>query len=98
MDLTSPVRQAILRGLCSSELLDYYGCALAISKALADALIADPMADSLDALLCAVQAAWAYSQRNNGYGIPSHCDPLEGWIVDPTMLHGELDQHPNNTD
>jgi len=91
-------RQAILRGLRSPELLDYYGCALAISKALADALIADPMADSLDALLCAVQAAWAYSQRNNGCGIPSHCDPLEGWIVDPAVLQGELHQHPYDTD
>jgi len=79
-------RQAILRGLCSLELLDYYGCALAIPAALLGELIADPMADSLDALLCAVQAAWAHSQRDNGYGIPPHCDPLEGWIVDPATF------------
>jgi len=84
-------RQAILRGLCSPELLDYYGYTLEIPTALADALIADPKADSLDALLCAVQAAWAYSQRNNGYGIPSHCDPLEGWIVDPAVLGSHPD-------
>ncbi len=80
------VRQEILRGLCSPELYDYYGCTLAMPTALTEALIADPMADSLDALLCAVQAAWAYSQRNSGYGIPPYCDPLEGWIVDPAML------------
>ena len=84
-------RQAILHGLCSPELLDYYGCTLAIPETLSEALIEDPMADSLDALLCAVQAAWAYSQRNNGYGIPPHCDPLEGWIVDPAMLRSHPD-------
>ncbi len=83
-------RQAILQRLCSPELLDDYSCTLEIPETLAEALIEDPMADSLDALLCAIQAAWAYSQRNNGYGIPPFCDPLEGWIVDPAVLHGEL--------
>ncbi len=79
-------RQDTLRRLHSLELLDHYGCTLEIPETLAEALIEDPTADSLDALLCAVQAAWAYSQRNNGYGIPSNCDPVEGWIVDPAML------------
>ena len=83
-------RQAILQRLCSPELLDHYGCILEINETLSGALIEDPMADSLDALLCAVQAAWAYSQRNNGYGIPPYCDPLEGWIVDPAVLGGKL--------
>ncbi len=46
----------------------------------------------LDALLCALQAAWAYTQRERGYGISSACDPLEGCIVDP-----QLYQHANNT-
>lgn len=84
-------RQALLRGLRSPELLDYYGYTLEIPETLSEALIEDPMADSLDALLCAVQAAWAYSQRNNGYGIPPYCDPLEGWIVDPAMLRPHPD-------
>ena len=84
-------RQAILRGLCSLELLDYYGCTLAVPAVLAEELIADPMADSLDALLCAVPAAWAYSHRANGYGIPPDCDPLEGWIVDPAVLDSRPD-------
>jgi len=83
-------RQAILQRLCSPELLDHYGCTLEIPETLSEALIEDPMADSLDALLCAVQAAWAYSQRNNGYGIPPYCDPLEGWIVDPITVLGGL--------
>lgn len=37
----------------------------------------------LDALLCAIQAAWAWTQRDQGFGLPKHVDPLEGWIADP---------------
>jgi hypothetical protein len=46
----------------------------------------DPSADALDSLLCAVQAAWAYREREEGYGVPQECDPNEGWIVDPALL------------
>ena len=48
-------------------------------------LIDDPRADTLDALLCAIQAAWAYTQKDNNYGIPSAADPLEGWIAHPNL-------------
>ena len=53
-----------------------------------DDLAVDPGADHLDALLCAIQAAWAYSQRTRGYGIPGNADPLEGWIVQPGPVTG----------
>ncbi len=46
----------------------------------------DPGADHLDPLLCAVQAAWAWQQRESGYGAPEGLDPLEGWIADPHLL------------
>jgi hypothetical protein len=42
-------------------------------------LIAEGSADSLDAVICAVQAAWAAGQP--GYGIPAGAPPGEGWIV-----------------
>jgi hypothetical protein len=58
---------------------------LVLSAPLKQEFIDDPMGDTLDALLCAIQAAWAYTQREHGYGIPATCDPLEGWIVDPEM-------------
>jgi hypothetical protein len=48
----------------------------------------DPGADHLDALLCAVQAAWAWRCRDAGYGLPADLDPLEGWITDPALLSG----------
>jgi len=43
----------------------------------------DPGADDLDALLCAIQAAWAWRHRHREYGMPRDTDPLEGWISDP---------------
>jgi hypothetical protein len=42
-------------------------------------LIADHTADSLDAVLCLLQAAWASTRPN--WGLPDRIDPLEGWIV-----------------
>ncbi len=48
-------------------------------------LIEDASGDSLDAFLCAWQAAWAWTMHQQGYGVPGHADPLEGWIVDPYL-------------
>lgn len=49
------------------------------------ALCEDPSGDHLDALLCAVQAAWAWSNRDAGWGAVLPVDPLEGWIADPSI-------------
>jgi hypothetical protein len=40
-----------------------------------------------DALLCAMQAGWAWMNRSEGFGIPSTLDPLEGWIADPSLCN-----------
>jgi hypothetical protein len=50
--------------------------------------VVDPSADALDSLLCAVQAAWAFSKKNEGWGVPPECDPDEGWILDPALVAG----------
>ena len=60
------------------------GLRLKLSNAQRDALVDDARGDSLDAVLCLVQAAWAQIQHTNGsacYGLPANVDPLEGWIV-----------------
>ena len=75
-------RQTVVDGLCS-ECGDHYGFALDLTGDQSDACISDPTGDTLDAVLCAVQAAWAFIQAK--YGVPPECDPLEGWIVDPAM-------------
>lgn len=57
---------------------------LKLSHAQRDALIDDASGDSLDAVLCMVQAAWALERHQQGaknYGLPVKVDPLEGWIV-----------------
>ncbi len=44
------------------------------------ALLDDGSGDLLDAVLCALLAAWAWQRRDQQFGLPPH-DPLEGWIV-----------------
>jgi hypothetical protein len=59
------------------------GLRLKLTHAQHDTLVDDASGDSLDAVLCMVQAAWAHMQHEAGdahYGLPA-CDPLEGWIV-----------------
>lgn len=56
---------------------------LKLSHAQRDALADDASGDSLDAVLCLLQAAWAQTQHAGGHpcwGLPPF-DPLEGWIV-----------------
>jgi Protein of unknown function (DUF429) len=57
---------------------------LKLTHAQRDALIDDASGDSLDAVLCMLQAAWALQQHEKGiknYGLPAKTDPLEGWII-----------------
>lgn len=60
------------------------GLRLVLSAAQHDALAQDASGDSLDAVLCLLQAAWAercHAQGDALYGLPPALDPLEGWIV-----------------
>lgn len=60
------------------------GLRLKLTHAQRDTLIDDASGDSLDAVLCLLQAAWAQAQNRQGisrYGLPEDFDPLEGWIV-----------------
>ena len=57
---------------------------LKLTHAQRDTLVADASGDSLDAVLCLMQAAWAQGQHEQGaplYGLPVNMDPLEGWII-----------------
>lgn len=83
-------RQTVLDGLLA-RCPQMYGVSLHLPEALARPPVEDASGDHLDALLCTVQAAWAYTQRDRNYGIPPTADPLEGWIVDPQLLKG----HPH---
>jgi hypothetical protein len=57
------------------------GLRLKLTNAQRDALAADASGDSLDAVLCMLQAAWAQQHGAPRFGLPSQFDPLEGWIL-----------------
>jgi len=80
------VRKSILQWIKSKEAQERYGFIVKLNDAVADKCLHDSKGDKLDAALCAMQAAWAWTQHWNRYGVPDHCDQLEGWIVDPEML------------
>jgi hypothetical protein len=79
-------REEIVHCLRSKETKEHFGFDVYCNDDYAENFIRDGSGDELDALLCAIQAAWAYTRRDQNYGIPVDCDPLEGWIVDPSLL------------
>jgi hypothetical protein len=56
----------------------------------------DPTGDRLDALLCAVQAGWAWTQRHEGFGAARPVDTLEGWIADPGLCGAGAADDPDD--
>jgi hypothetical protein len=72
-------RLAIVRRLTGGD--NPFGFALETSLTLKRTLVADATGDRLDAVLCAMQAAWAWQRRTKNYGLPANVDPLEGWIL-----------------
>ena len=78
-------REEIIHGLGSGDVKAYFGFDVHFNDEHANVLLEDGSGDRLDAFLCALQAGWAYSQRDHNFGIPTDCDLLEGWIVDPLL-------------
>ena len=76
-------RTKILDALTSGSLSERYGVTVAADDA---DLVDDPTGDSLDALLCAVQAAWAWRNRSWLFRETASIDPREGWIADPKAV------------
>jgi len=69
-------RKKVVEALKRGEPL---GIRLVVEKSVEKNLVDDGAADLLDAVICAVQAAWAAGRPD--YGIPAHAPPGEGWIV-----------------
>ena len=79
-------RKELVDGLRSEALRHEYGFIVAMEEQWERIFIDDVLGDALDSLLCAVQAAWAHTKRDENYGVPEECDPNEGWILDPYLL------------
>jgi len=82
-DEQKDARNTIVHRLQVGNLLVSHGVRVHVNDDIAD----DPGADDLDALLCAVQAAWAWHKREERFGAPLALDPNEGWIADPMVVY-----------
>ncbi len=60
-----------------------YGVWVEWADGLDAGVVDDPTGDVIDAVLCALQAAWGSQRSGSGYGVPQECDRAEGWIIDP---------------
>lgn len=75
-------RRLLLARLTGSEGRDRFGLRIEAPARLAE----EPGADPLDALLCAVQAAWAARLMEQEPERLAGLDLSEGWIADPDVL------------
>jgi len=90
----SDARTQLLRAISNTSttnveptILNQYQLCVTISTKLQQQCIDDHTADQLDSVLCAIQAAWAWTQRDNRFGCPQDVDRCEGWIYDPAVKH-----------
>ena len=70
------VRRRVMDALKTGKPL---GVSLRLGDALEKRIVADGAADLLDAVICAVQGAWAATRP--AYSIPASAPAGEGWIV-----------------
>lgn len=82
---TREVRDTILRRIIRGDLADAYGFDMVLSDDVRERSLLDPCGDVLDSVLCAIQAAWAWTERDRAWGVPARVD-AEGWIVDPALV------------
>ncbi len=81
-------RKRIISGILGSDLKAEFGFSVKIDDDIKNKIQSDDKGDSLDAVLCSLQAAWACQQGKPNYGIPAGSKSLtrsEGWIVDPSL-------------
>ena len=75
-------RRELLATLSGGAAKQWYGFEIIAPETLCN----DRTGDELDALLAAIQAAWAWRNRAQNFGVPIDADKLEGWIVDPHLI------------
>ncbi len=75
-------RNQILDYVQSERCASIYGLKVHLTSRVAD----DPTGDSLDAVLCALQAGWAWTHRDDIAKRLNADHQLEGWIADPAAF------------
>ncbi|MEM6639452.1 MAG: DUF429 domain-containing protein [Pseudomonadota bacterium] len=79
-------RDAILDFVLNGGVTRDYGLTVDVPSAHASRMRADPTGDELDALLCAVQATWAWRAWPRLKNHISDIQRREGWIADPMIF------------
>ena len=79
------VRWELLQALVGPAGHAHYGFDVTLEDGVRAACLADFRGDTLDAVLCSVQAAWATLQLAVGWRLPVGANPNEGWIFDPAL-------------
>jgi hypothetical protein len=74
----TPARKAVRRRIVAA-LKEGRPLGIRLTTRMERELVADGSGDTLDAVMCAVQAAWAAGRP--GYGLPPRVPRGEGWIV-----------------
>ena len=86
-------RETLLAGILEKELKASYGLQVQLGAMAPSIFADDATGDSLDALCCAIQAAWSWQNRRRNHGIPPDFNPSEGWIVDPGLANTSPGTH-----
>jgi hypothetical protein len=71
-------RRKIVRAMQAGQPLKIH---LELSRSMEKLALEDGSGDTLDAIICALQAAWAWKRRKSSYGLPADAPANEGWIV-----------------
>ena len=79
-------RYDMMERILTQALRASHGLHIELSSSLAALACEDASGDHLDALLCAIQAGWAWNRRHENYGFPPQADRNEGWISEPTLI------------
>ncbi len=72
-------RRQIVAALVSGK--NVLGLRLKVGRAIRDRMLNDASGDTLDAVICAMQAGWGCTRHETGFGLPPTIDPIEGWIL-----------------
>jgi len=72
------VRAQVIRAIKAGK---PHGIKVKLAAPVERRMVDDPSGDSIDAVICALQASWGQQRGAPRYGLPSEVDPIEGWIV-----------------
>jgi hypothetical protein len=79
-------REWLVHQLLSPVINKLYGVSLNCSKTIQRNMIEDSTGDTLDAVACCIQAAWAATHWEKLSHYFPNASSVEGWIIDPTLI------------